>query len=84
MSKFMYETKGVCSTQIDFEIEKDIVKNVRFTRGCNGNAQGISILVDGMNVDDVIKKLKGTKCNFRNTSCPDQLAKALEKYKEEI
>ncbi len=78
MAKFTYQPHGVCSAQIDFEIEDGIVKNVRFTRGCNGNTQGISALVEGMRVEEVIRKLKGTNCNGRGTSCPDQLARALE------
>lgn len=81
MAKFSFTPQGVCSAQIDFEIENGIVKNVRFTRGCNGNTQGISALVEGMKVDDVISRLKGTNCNGRGTSCPDQLAKALEMAK---
>lgn len=83
MGKFTYQTQGVCSSQIDFEVEDGIVKNVRFTRGCNGNTQGISALVEGMSVDDVISKLKGTNCNGRGTSCPDQLAIALELSKNQ-
>ncbi|MCI8404533.1 MAG: TIGR03905 family TSCPD domain-containing protein [Eubacterium sp.] len=78
MAKFTYQPQGVCSVQIDFEIEDDVVKNVHFTRGCNGNTQGIGALVEGMKVDEVISKLKGTNCNGRGTSCPDQLACALE------
>ncbi len=84
MSKFTYTPKGVCSAQIDFEIDGDIVKNVQFTRGCNGNTQGIARLVDGMKVDDVISRLKGVNCNGRGTSCPDQLACALEMAKKEM
>lgn len=83
MAKFTYQPQGVCSAQIDFEIEDGIVKNVRFTRGCNGNTQGISALVEGMKVDEVIARLKGTNCNGRGTSCPDQLAKALEMSKNQ-
>ncbi len=78
MAKFSFEPQGVCSALIEFELDGGIVKNVRFTRGCNGNTQGISALVEGMNVDDVISRLKGTNCNGRGTSCPDQLARALE------
>ena len=74
MAKFSYQPKGVCSVQIDFEVEDGVVKNVHFTRGCNGNTQGI-------NIDDVISRLKGTNCNGRGTSCPDQLAIALEQSK---
>ena len=74
----VYKTKGVCSRSIEFEIEGDVVKSVKFNGGCNGNTQGIASLVQGMKVDDVIQRLKGTDCNGRGTSCPDQLAKALE------
>ena len=78
MPKFTYTPKNVCSSKIDFEIEDGIVKNVQFTRGCSGNTQGIGKLVEGMRVSDVIERLKGLNCNGRGTSCPDQLAKALE------
>ena len=83
MGKYSYEPNGVCSAQITFEVEDGIVKNVQFTRGCNGNTQGISRLVEGMNIDDVIARLKGTNCNGRGTSCPDQLARALELAKNQ-
>lgn len=76
-----YKTSGTCSKLIDFEIENNIIKSVAFTGGCNGNLQGISSLVSGMNINDAITKLKGIKCGFKDTSCPDQLAKALEAYK---
>ena len=78
MAKFTYQPQGVCSAQIDFEVENGIVSNVRFTRGCNGNTQGIGALVEGMQIDEVIRRLKGTNCNGRGTSCPDQLAQALK------
>ena len=84
MSKFTYTPRGVCSAQIDFEIDGDIVKNVQFTRGCNGNTQGIGRLVERMKVDEVISRLKGVNCNGRGTSCPDQLALALEAAKKEL
>jgi uncharacterized protein TIGR03905 len=74
-----YETKGVCSSEIEFEIEGNVLKNVKFYSGCSGNLQGISKLVEGMEVGEVIKKLKGIKCGYKGTSCPDQLAIALEK-----
>ena len=74
----VYKTKGVCSRSIEFEIENDTVKSVKFNGGCNGNTQGIASHVKGMKVDDVITRLKGTDCNGRGTSCPDQLARALE------
>ena len=78
MAKFSYTPKGVCSINIDFEIDDGILKNVQFTRGCSGNTQGIARLVEGMPVDEVISRLKGLNCSGRGTSCPDQLAKALE------
>lgn len=83
MAKFTYQPHGVCSAQIDFEVENGIVSNVRFTRGCNGNTQGIGALVEGMQIDEVIRRLKGTNCNGRGTSCPDQLARALELSKNQ-
>ena len=73
-----YKTKGTCSTQIDLEVENGIIKNVAFTGGCNGNLQGVSKLVEGMKAEDAIAKLKGIRCGYKNTSCPDQLATALE------
>lgn len=75
---YTYKTKGVCSTQIDFDIEDGIIKNVVFHKGCDGNLSAISTLVKGMKTEDVINKLKGLKCGMNSTSCPDQLAKALE------
>ena len=76
-----YKTSGTCSKLIDFEIDGDIIQSVAFTGGCNGNLSGISSLVRGMKVDDAIAKLKGIRCGMKETSCPDQLAKALEEYK---
>ena len=73
-----YKTKGTCSTQIDLEVENGIIKNVAFTGGCNGNLQGVSKLVEGMKAEDAIAKLKGIRCGYKNTSCPDQLVTALE------
>ena len=75
--KFTYKTKGVCSRLIEIEIENNIVKSVNFEGGCNGNTKGIASLVEGMPVDEVIDRLQGIKCGFRQTSCPDQLANAL-------
>lgn len=77
-----YIPSGVCSRAIDVEVENDIITSVAFTGGCNGNTQGISALVKGMNIDDAISKLEGINCNGRGTSCPDQLSKALRKIKE--
>ena len=79
--KFTYKTNGVCARTIDIEIEDNVVKDVSFFGGCNGNLQGISKLVCGMQVDDVIEKLENIKCGFKNTSCPAQLAEALKSYK---
>lgn len=73
-----FNPKGVCSQKITFEIDNGIIKNVKFIGGCNGNTQGISKLVEGMKADDVISRLKGIKCGNKNTSCPDQLARAIE------
>lgn len=84
MSKFSYTPHGVCSAQIDFEIDGDAVHNIRFTRGCSGNTQGVASLAEGMKVDEVIARLKGLDCNGRGTSCPDQLATALELAKEQL
>lgn len=77
----VYKTKGVCSHEIQLDLDGDIIKSVRFVGGCNGNTKGISQLVEGMKIDDVINKLKGTDCGGRGTSCPDQLALALEAAK---
>lgn len=78
MKTIIFKTKGVCSKEITLCIKDNIVTDVKFKSGCNGNLQGISILVEGMPVEDVIRKLKGISCEGRSTSCPDQLAKALE------
>lgn len=81
MKTVNYVPKGVCSRQIQFKIDGDIVRDVKFTGGCNGNLQGIAKLVEGMKIDDVIQRLDGINCNGKGTSCPDQLAKALKAYK---
>lgn len=80
--KFTYYPKGVCSRQIDLEVENDIIKDVKFMGGCNGNLKGIGALVKGMSVDDAMERLSGIKCGFKETSCPDQLAQALKSIKE--
>ena len=77
--EFDYRPRGVCSRMIHIETEDGIVKNVCFVGGCNGNTTGISALVAGMKVSDAIARLKGIRCGFKPTSCPDQLAQALEK-----
>lgn len=76
-----YTTQGTCSTRIELEVEDGIVKNVRYTGGCNGNLQGISALVKGMPVEEVIARLEGIRCGNKITSCPDQLCKALRSMK---
>ena len=73
-----YTTKGTCSRKILFEVEDGKVHNVQFVGGCNGNTQGVARLVEGMDVNEAISRMKGIDCNGRGTSCPDQLAKALE------
>lgn len=76
-----YTPSGVCSSAIDIDVKDGIIKSVAFTGGCNGNLQGISRLVEGMTVEEAITKLKGIRCGFKATSCPDQLACALEQFK---
>lgn len=76
--KHRYSTVGTCSRLIDIEIENGVIKDVNFIGGCHGNLQGIASLVKGMRPEDVIDKLKGIRCGHKSTSCPDQLALALE------
>lgn len=73
-----YQTQGVCSKSIDIELKDGVIDSVKFTGGCNGNLQGIGVLVKGMTPQEAISRLKGISCNGRATSCPDQLARALE------
>lgn len=75
---YEYKTSGTCSQRILFDIEDGKVKNVQFIGGCNGNLKGISALVEGMDVNDIIARLEGTTCGGKPTSCPDQLARALK------
>ncbi len=80
---YLFKTKGTCSKQITFVVNSEKkVKNISYEGGCTGNLKILSELLDGMEVDQVIKKLEGTKCKNKNTSCPDQLAKALKIYKK--
>lgn len=80
--KFTYITNGVCSRSITIDISEDgTLNDVSFLGGCNGNLKGISELVRGMHINDVIKKLENIKCGFKQTSCPAQLAEALKNYK---
>lgn len=80
---YEYTPSGVCSKKISVEIEDGIIKKVRFTGGCNGNTQGVSRLAEGRTVDEVINTLSGIKCGVRDTSCPDQLTKALKEAIEQ-
>lgn len=73
-----YKPKGVCSRRITFDLDNGVVRNVIFEGGCSGNTQGISRLVEGMPAQEAIKRLAGIRCGFKSTSCPDQLAIALE------
>jgi uncharacterized protein (TIGR03905 family) len=78
MNTLKYKTKGTCSQQIDIELKDGVIDSVKFTGGCNGNLQGVSALVKGMKPEEAISKLKGIRCGMKPTSCPDQLALALE------
>lgn len=81
--RYSFKPSGVCSAQIDFNLENGVVTDVKFTRGCNGNTQGIAALCEGMKADEIIKRLEGINCGGRGTSCPDQLAKAIRMAKEQ-
>lgn len=79
--EYRYRPQGVCSTEIIVNVENNIIKDLRVINGCNGNLQGIATLVKGMTLDDVISRLRGIRCGMKSTSCPDQIAIALEKIK---
>lgn len=81
--RYQYKTSGTCSTNIAFDIEDNIIKNVQFTGGCNGNLKALSALVDGMTVEEIEKKLHGITCGWKSTSCSDQLSRAVRKAYEE-
>ena len=82
--EYVYKTKGTCSTEIRFDINDNIITNIRFTNGCNGNLKAISKLLDGQTVEYIEEKLLGNLCGMRGTSCADQLAKAVrEAYEKE-
>ena len=83
MKSFSYKTRGTCSREISFDLDGNTVKNVKFVFGCMGNTQGVARLVEGMDIDEAISRLKGIDCNGRGTSCPDQLAQALIAAKEQ-
>ena len=78
MTTYTYYPKGTCSKQMEVDLEDGVIKDVRVLGGCNGNLQGISALVKGMKPEEAINRLKGIRCGFKPTSCPDQLAHALE------
>lgn len=82
--EFTHKNRGTCSQAIEFEVEGNVVKNVRYIGGCHGNTQGIAALVEGMDVDDAIARMKGIRCGMKETSCPDQLARALEAAKAKM
>lgn len=82
--KFSYRPKGVCSQNMEIEIEDGKVAALEVMGGCSGNLQGIAKLVEGMEIDEVISRLEGIRCGFKKTSCPDQLAKALRQVREEL
>lgn len=75
-----YIPKGVCSREMDFEVTDGKIRSLKVIGGCSGNLQGLAALVEGMSVEEAIKRLKGIRCGLKQTSCPDQLSKALEKY----
>ena len=75
---YEYKTKGVCSRKITFSVEDGRVRNVHFDGGCNGNGKGVAALVEGMPVEEAVRRRKGITCGPKKTSCPDQLAQALE------
>ena len=79
---YQYRVSGVCPSMVEFDLDGDIARNIKFTGGCNGNLKAVATLVDGMTVDEIIEKVQGIKCGFKSTSCPDQLAAALIEYKE--
>ena len=76
-----YKPQGICASAIDVEMDGTIIRSVKFTGGCDGNHKGLCALIEGMEAQEAIKRLRGITCGFRNTSCPDQLAKALKEYK---
>lgn len=82
--EFEYKTRGVCSRLIRFELDGDTVRNVEIVGGCNGNSQGVAALVEGMCADEVIRRTAGIRCGWKDTSCPDQLAKALQAAKAQM
>ena len=83
MKHFTYTPSGVCSRQIDIDMDGDTIVQVTFTGGCSGNTRGVAALIAGMNIDEAISRIEGIHCGPRPTSCPDQLSRALKAYKEQ-
>ena len=81
MNHYTYKPTGVCSRQIDIDVEDNTIVKVTVTGGCSGNTQGVAALIAGMNIDEAISRIEGIHCGPRSTSCPDQLSKALRAYK---
>ncbi len=81
--RYSYKTNGTCSSVIEFDIDDEVITNVKFIGGCNGNLKAISSLVDGLTVSQIEERVKGITCGFKNTSCSDQLSKAVRKAYEE-
>jgi uncharacterized protein (TIGR03905 family) len=81
--KLEYKTQGTCSRAVTVEVEDGVITDCKFSGGCSGNTQGVAALVVGMGIDEAVAKIKGIKCGFKNTSCPDQLALALEEIKKD-
>ena len=83
--QYRYKTKLVCSKEVRFDLEDNgTIRNISFLGGCDGNLQGIASLAEGMNADEVVKRMKGIKCGWKKTSCPDQLANAIEEAQKNI
>ncbi len=82
--RYTYHTQGTCSQRIDFDLEDGLLKHVSFYGGCDGNLQAVSRLVEGMPIDEVLKKLSGIRCGFKETSCCDQLCRAIRKANSEV
>ena len=80
--EFTYRPRGVCSQLMEIEVEGDKIKRVKVTGGCSGNLQGISRLVEGMDIKEAISRMEGIRCGFKPTSCPDQLAQALKQFRD--
>ena len=80
--EFTYRPRGVCSQLMEIEVEGDRIKHVKVTGGCSGNLQGISRLVEGMEIREAISRMEGIRCGFKPTSCPDQLAQALKQFRD--